>query len=316
MKTKVQQFAEGTGVVKMWGHSPSVDLLSLLPEHLQKDPASPCNILCVHPGDITSVMMTMSRLGRRPEREKVSVSVMEDTPEGLARHLLLLSIFLDTDLGPRECTEMFLEVYGNTMIRKQTAAYVESKVQTLVRFLTETMTGDAERRMAELVDVSHLKSKQRDAIEKVLVSWSCEVETDMAAWREKRLRAYYEDRYDYRKNLFDWDYNMVFKDIASVIHKKLFLQWREEGIAFEIRESKYPEPNRTLASYAEGKEKGFAKMKRGFWSDIVQSPYWALGTSAEDASLFQVGTQTLNPKPQTLNPKPQTPNPKPLNPKP
>jgi len=62
-------------------------------------------------------------------------------------------------------------------------------------------------------------------------------------------------RYDYRKNLYDWDYNFHFKDLASVIHKKLFMQWRDEGIAFEIRESKYPEPNRTMASYAEGKEK-------------------------------------------------------------
>lgn len=73
-----------------------------------------------------------------------------------------------------------------------------------------------------------------------------------------------------------------------MIHKKLFMQWREEGIAFEIRESRYPEPNRTMASYAEGKEKGFAKMRRGFWGDIVQSPYWALGTCAEEEKLFKI----------------------------
>ena len=64
---------------------------------------------------------------------------------------------------------MFLEIYGNTYIRKQTSAYVQGKVPALVRFLTNTKGGETEERLAEVVDVSLLKSKQRDAIEKVLV---------------------------------------------------------------------------------------------------------------------------------------------------
>lgn len=45
-------------------------------------------------------------------------------------------------------------------------------------------------------------------------------------------------RYDFRKNLVDWDYSMSVKEWAAIIHKVLFNQWRDEGIAFEIRESK------------------------------------------------------------------------------
>mmetsp|Transcript_3334 Transcript_3334/g.11511 ORF Transcript_3334/g.11511 Transcript_3334/m.11511 type:complete len:105 (-) Transcript_3334:1436-1750(-) len=100
--------------------------------------------------------------------------------------------------------------------------------------------------------------------------------------REKRLRSYYEDRFDYRKNLIDWDYSMNVKDWAEIIHSKLFLWWRQEGIAYEIRDSKYPQPNRTMASYAEGKEKGHSKLKRGYWGDIVQSPYWSIGVHADE----------------------------------
>jgi len=54
----------------------------------------------------------------------------------------------------------------------------------------------------------------------VFKTWLEDVECDMLAWREKRLRQYYEDRYDYRKNLIDWDYSMSVKDWAEIIHSK------------------------------------------------------------------------------------------------
>ena len=64
--------------------------------------------------------------------------------------------------GPREATEIFLEIYGNHMLRKQTSAYLQSKIEELIRFLT-----DGEGILAKLIDTSLLKFKQRDAIEKV-----------------------------------------------------------------------------------------------------------------------------------------------------
>lgn len=73
-------------------------------------------------------------------------------------------------------------------------AYIQSKVQTLVRFLTDTAGGEAEKMLAQLVDVSHLKSKFRDEIEKAILSWSEGVNTGMEGWRETRMRNYYGDR--------------------------------------------------------------------------------------------------------------------------
>jgi dynein assembly factor 3, axonemal len=52
-------------------------------------------------------------------------------------------------------------VYGNSMLRKQTSTYVHNKVDELVAFLTNG-TGV----LAGLIDVSSLKFKERDAIEK------------------------------------------------------------------------------------------------------------------------------------------------------
>lgn len=280
MKTKVQQFMEGTGTVRMWGFSPAVDLHELAPQGdaEQKE----LQALCVMPADVSSILLTMGKLRRKGGNVKTNLYVMEKHPEVHARHILLLSLVFDPDLGMRECTEIFLEIYGNHMLRKQTSAYLQSRIEELIRFLT-----DGEGPLAALIDTSLLKFKQRDAIEKVLKSWREETECDMEEWREKRMRSYFEDRYDYRKNLIDWDYSMNVKNWAEIVHSKLYMWWRQEGIAFEIRDSRYPQPNRTLASWTEGKQKGYSKLVRGYWGDIVQSPYMALGADCEEPRLFK-----------------------------
>ncbi len=55
------------------------------------------------------------------------------------------------------------------------------------------------------------------------------------------------------------------------------------GLAFEQRFSKYNEPNRTLSSYAPGKKKEdrTSCLVRGYWGDIIISPYISIGISCE-----------------------------------
>ena len=69
------------------------------------------------------------------------------------------------------------------------------------------------------------------------------------------LLGHYQERYDNRKSLGDWDYQYSIKDSASIIHIKLFREWRESGIAFEFGDQTYDEGNRTMATYVEGKLK-------------------------------------------------------------
>ena len=47
---------------------------------------------------------------------------------------------------------------------------------------------------------------------------------DVDSLRDHRMRGFYEDRYDARKNLVDWDYNAAVREVASIIHFKQF--WR------------------------------------------------------------------------------------------
>ena len=92
-----------------------------------------------------------------------------------------------------------------------------------------------------------------------------------------------KDRYDYRKNLYDWDYNMNIQNFAPIIRLRYYIYWRENGIAFVMRINQYKFPNRTLACYIEGKKKEGhdSCMVRGFWGDIVNSPYIGYGLELE-----------------------------------
>ena len=65
------------------------------------------------------------------------------------------------------------------------------------------------------------------------------------------------ERYDHRKNMVDWDYHTrLVQEGASVIHFRHFAQWRLTGIGFPVRESTYPEVNRTLVTRLHGYHKG------------------------------------------------------------
>lgn len=105
----------------------------------------------------------------------------------------------------------------------------------------------------------------------------------MARLRDTKIRYLYKERYDYRANLVDWDYNMLLLPCAPIVHYYHYKEWRLSGLAFEQRFSTYCQPNRTLSSYAPGrkKEERTSCLVRGYWGDIVVSPYVALGVSCE-----------------------------------
>eukprot|EP00965_Chrysotila_dentata_P168503 5564374-Pleurochrysis_carterae.AAC.1 len=95
--------------------------------------------------------------------------------------------------------------------------------------------------------------------------------------RHVRLRSY-----DSRLNVLDWDYTMELQPIASIVHKVHFREWRMTGLAFELRDSNYIAPNRSLASFAAGRLRGASVFKRGFWGDVINSPFAAVGVECDD----------------------------------
>lgn len=162
--------------------------------------------------------------------------------------MLLLSIALDAQLSVTTRMERLLEIFGNTMLHTKTQEYLVSRASLLLRFFEH---GDT--MLADYIDTSHLKHRERDDVEAVVRYWRDAPAFNMEALREQRMRSYFGDRYDSRLNVADWDYHMRLQKDCSVLHARHYKRWRECGRAFEYRECTYTEPNRTLASFREGR---------------------------------------------------------------
>jgi dynein assembly factor 3 len=117
----------------------------------------------------------------------------------------------------------------------------------------------------------------------ILTSYDSKYPYDIEKYRNDRIRYALKDRYDYRRNMYDWDYNMNMQKYAPIVRLQHYMYWRENGIAFVMRLNEYKQPNRTLANYIEGRNKvnKDSCMVRGFWGDIVNSPYISYGLELE-----------------------------------
>lgn len=66
------------------------------------------------------------------------------------------------------------------------------------------------------------------------------------------MRHHYKERYDFRNNLIDHDYIMLFRDVAPNVHFREYKDWRNKGVAFEVRLATYIKANKTMSSYVTG----------------------------------------------------------------
>ncbi len=119
--------------------------------------------------------------------------------------MLELSILNETDLTMSERVELFLDIYGNCLIRQKSQHYLDYMVKELSRLITQDAR--CEVALKKILDLSLLKYKQRDELEEVVKSWYSKVPFDIEKYRDQRLRYHYKERYDYRLNMIDWDYH-------------------------------------------------------------------------------------------------------------
>eukprot|EP00743_Colponemidia_sp_Colp-15_P008071 GILK01008746.1.p1 GENE.GILK01008746.1~~GILK01008746.1.p1 ORF type:complete len:482 (-),score=68.77 GILK01008746.1:215-1660(-) len=279
---------EAIGFAPMWGNSPAVDLLDAFKLLHRPETADCHNILVSGSADIRHVLKTAARCHRHGANQ-IHIYLHDPKTEVVARHLLFLFLVNDTALSLRERVELFLDLYGNSLIREKSSNYVSDKVQALTRLVCEDARAGS---LKELVDLSLLKYKERDELESIIHGWAATVPFDVESLRDQRLRHHYGVRFDFRANVLDWDYQMKLRPLASIIHMVHYREWRQTGVAFETRLATYTCPNRTLASYTEGKDKkrSTSVLVRGFWADIVNSPYIGFGVHAplpEAARLFK-----------------------------
>ncbi|KAL7747463.1 hypothetical protein RI367_007219 [Sorochytrium milnesiophthora] len=306
---------DGMGSVAMWGASRALDLLATLdtgrPEELLEEQnvynaiaaaqqrasssddikaGRTVNILLLGAADIRHVIKTMSRVQRHRHCGRIRFYVLEGQTTVLARHLLLLSTLFDqpSEVSVLERAQLFLELYGNGLIRGRSASYVCDQAKHLTRLVTD-QTGC----LSGLVRFDRLKFRERDDLESVFKFWQQTEGSrghkvfDIVKLWTYRMQKLLGNRYDSRENIMDWDYNMKIRDKTSLITRAEYVRWRLHAIAFEIRASTYSHPNRTLASVEGLKERGVTVTKWGYFGDICNSPYLAFGIDCEDKDMLK-----------------------------
>jgi len=82
--------------------------------------------------------------------------------------MIQLLIINEMHLPIRERVELFLEVYGNALVKEKAEQQIDDYSKELINILTEHR---ATAGVKELMDFTNLKFKQRDDVEEVLRSW-------------------------------------------------------------------------------------------------------------------------------------------------
>jgi len=207
----------------------------------------------------------------------------------LARTVLWLTLICETGISQRERMEIFLDLMGNTLNRDKSSEYLENISKELIQLVTDD--DKCESVIKELVNFETLRFKERDDLEEIFSTWMKAHKFDIEKLRDDRMRGHLKERYDFRKNVVDWDYQMELKNFCKMMNQNEYRGWRLNGVAFETRLAVGSIPNRTLNSYTEGKTKvGRDSIEvRGFWGDIINSPYIGYGNEVHkepEASRF------------------------------
>ncbi|KAM8836476.1 dynein axonemal assembly factor 3 isoform 2-T4 [Spinachia spinachia] len=216
--------------------------------------------------------------------------------EVVSRQLLLLYLALmpKDSMGHNEKTEVFLEVFGNAEIRGHT----EERLRRAASQLTLSVAESPETAAHRALNTALLKFKERDELTRIFQMWiqprpsssssECAAPVSMSNAWDYRVRQHLGARYDSKKNCFDWDLCMKLHEKGcGVIHKQQYAQWRERGLAFEMREGVYQMSNPTLLSSRVFRQKGGKVSYRGYWGDIVSSPYLSFGIETDDENLLR-----------------------------
>ena len=275
------------GFVNFWGVTPCVNLVETEEELLKNTSIKePFNILVSNSNDLRHFIFTVYKLfvaqkEKGVEHRSINFYIHEDHLEILCRDLLFIHLITDRNKSIIERVEMLMELYGNTLLPSRTIDYINIVYKLLISFICQDKKSNPIYK--DLLDLSCLTHKQIDSMQEIFSSYDSKYPYDIEKYRNDRVRYCMKDRYDYRKNLYDWDYNMNIQNFAPIIRLRYYIYWRENGIAFVMRINQYKFPNRTLACYIEGKKKEGhdSCMVRGFWGDIVNSPYLGYGLELE-----------------------------------
>lgn len=183
----------------------------------------------------------------------------ETFQENLVRTILLFYLFLSEDFSNIEKIDMFLEIYGNTLITEKSANFISNSIPDLSKIIYSIEGNKKEensellKKMTDIFDFSNLNYKDLDNMKEIIDSYHEKTEFNIEKLREERLRYLFKERYDFRENLIDWDYQMKTREFVDFMGYNIYKKFRLSGISFEKYNTKYNKSNKTLSSYIPGR---------------------------------------------------------------
>lgn len=182
-------------------------------------------------------------------------------------------------LGLKEKARLWMEIYGNLLVRPTTMNYIVQKSRQLIHMVTDESYLDFR---LPLVKLKLMKFKEIDALENIFKFWQNNTLFNCVFMWDIRLRRSLGVRYDHRDGAFDWDYQMQLrtKPGGERVNYQEYKHWRETGIAFTWIETENTEPNLTFATGVMAK--GDKLVSQGYLGDITNGPFLGFGIECED----------------------------------
>lgn len=267
----------------LWGFSGAIDFYEEYTKNIEIDdePPSQLNILLFGSSDPRHILKTLAKCYKHDT--KLHFYILEGCPALVARQIILLSIALEPPhlLTLSTRTHLFMDIYGNTLIRSTSMSYIDTKVNHLIKCITDL---EFNEKMQPIFDLTHLKYVERDCLENVFSFWrECEKNRfDISTCWMERLRQLLRERFDTRQGAYDWDHQMRLKDNgAHQICSQEYRHWRETGVAFTFPEYRQSHANKTFALQPSKLNAG------GYVGDITIGPFCGFGLSCSDQKLMK-----------------------------
>ena len=83
--------------------------------------------------DIRHILKTIFQNFENKKKLKIRFYLYERNRENIARSLVFMHIIHDLQLSLRDRIELFMEIYGNTLLTSRTSDYLEIISKTLTR---------------------------------------------------------------------------------------------------------------------------------------------------------------------------------------
>lgn len=100
---------------------------------LSKDDAE-INILLSNSNDIRHILKTFfENFENNKKKYKIKFYIYERHRENIARLLVFMHIIHDIQLSMRDRIELFMEIYGNTLLSSRTADYLNNLSKILIK---------------------------------------------------------------------------------------------------------------------------------------------------------------------------------------